>query len=97
MNKENIYRAIGNISDKYVVEVMNDINRLDKYSECPEISLNCSENEGVIKVSVIRKKKTMLRLFVAVITLVITGAVLTAVFMAEYCPGKLYVFFKTII
>ena len=81
MNKENIYRAIGNISDKYVVEVMNDINRLDKYSECPEISLNCSENEGVIKVSVIRKKKTMLRLFVAVITLVITGAVLTAVFM----------------
>lgn len=81
MNKENIYRAIGNISDKYVVEVMNDINRLDKYSEYPEISLNCSENEGVIKVSVIRKKKTMLRLFVAVITLVITGAVLTAVFM----------------
>lgn len=99
MTKENVYRAIGNISDKYIIEAMDDIGKVAETSACSAISMYRSEDEGVIKVNVIRKKKTSCRIFVAVVA-AITGAIVTAAYLGikkenkEYQEKKIENYFK---
>ena len=100
MTKENVYRAIGNISDKYIIEAMDDIGKADETPVCSAISMYRSEDEGVIKVNVIRKKKTSFRIFVGVVAAAITGAIVTAAYLGikkenkEYQEKKIENYFK---
>ena len=99
MNKERLYRAIGNIDDKYIVSVRKNIcSEKPSFSDLGS-SLPLSPNERTIEVSVVRKKKRRISIIVAAALLI--GSVAAAVVFTgtkkdkkEYTEKKIENYFR---
>ena len=89
MNKERLYRAIGNIDDKYIVSVRKKIcSEKPSFSEINS-SLPLSPNERTIEVRVVRKKKRTISIILAA-ALLIGSVAAAAVFMGTKKDKKEY-------
>ena len=82
MNREDLYRAIGGISDRHIADVCSKI--------CSDtISMHHSPNERTIEVSVVRKKKRTISIILAA-ALLIGSVAAAAVFMGTRKDKKEY-------
>ena len=89
MNKERLYRAIGNIDDKYIVSVHREISSEKPSFSDMDSSLPLSQNERTIEVSVVRKTKRRISIIVAA-ALLIGSVAAAAVFMGTKKDKKEY-------
>ena len=89
MNKERLYRAIGNIDDKYIVSVHREISSEKPSFSDMDSSLPLSQNERTIEVSVVRKTKRTVSIIVAA-ALLIGSVAAAAVFMGTKKDKKEY-------
>ncbi|MGN0583395.1 MAG: hypothetical protein ACI4KB_11905 [Oscillospiraceae bacterium] len=96
MTVENLYRAIGNMDDKYLKDLIKSETDINNTAHSQDSSLY---EERTIEVSVVRKKKKRISIIVAA-ALLIGSVAAAAVFMGtkkdkkEYTEKKIENYFR---